>query len=79
MKVWIARDFDGTLRAFNEKPTRHNVERNFDTSDGGRNPNYRTTDGWWNKKGEGLTLHPNTFQSVQWFSEPKEVTLKLHY
>lgn len=77
MKGYIARDFNGSLRIFNTLPERHSVNTNMDTTSGGVNPHYETTDGWWGNKGEGLQLHPNTFKNITWYNEPKEVVIKI--
>lgn len=78
MKAWIARDYDGTLRAFGIKPERHEVKQDMDTSSGNVSPRIEVIDGWWGNREEGIVLHPNTFKTQNWYNEPREVVLKIH-
>ena len=78
MKAWIARDFDGTLRVFREKPIRHEFKQDMDTSSGNVAPRFEVVGGHWGDTREGIILHPNTFKSQKWSDEPREVVLKVH-
>lgn len=78
MYAWVARDSDGTLRAFDNEPERHSTYETTGPFDHPYDGSEVFVCGHWGRhKLEGIKLHPNTFKEVTWKSKPKRVNIKI--